>query len=385
MHLMTGSWLDPSRLPGGLTASLVVGAMLAFSADRPTPTPTQDSSTLVMSLTLPESAAYESGTYQRVEASDSSRVAASDSSRVAAPDASRVAAPDSSRVAAPNFSRVAASDSSPGHQLGIPFGLYHLPETEFAPPFTSALRSASNPAEVIPMLEAARRAGVKVYLNMFVGRRHIQNPDGSFSLELWKQRIDRFRDLGLEPFISDGTLAGNYLMDEPYSRGKWNGQAVPFVDIEAMAAYSKQLWPELTTIIRADPLFLRKAPFRWVYLDAAWAQYTTRKGKVEDYAREHAEAAKQLGLGLVVGLNVLDGGDRSSGLEGTKLNYAAMSAEEVMHYGSVMLREPGACALILWKYDREDRTYFSRPDIRAALETLGLLAASHPPTRCKVR
>ena len=345
MHLMTGSWLDPSRLPGGLTASLVVGAMLAFSADRPPPTPTQDSGTLAMSLTLPESAVFES------------------------------AAPD----------RAEAFDSSPGHDLGIPFGLFHLPETEFAPPFTSALRSASNPADVTPMLEAARRAGVKVYLNMFVGRRHIQNPDGSFSLERWKQRIDRFRDLGLEPFISDGTLAGNYLMDEPYSRGKWNGQAVPFVDIEAMAAYSKQLWPELTTVIRADPLFLQKAPFRWVYLDAAWAQYTTRKGKVEDYARRHADVAKELGLGLVVGLNVLDGGDRSSGLGGTKLNYSAMSAEEVMHYGSVLLREPGACALILWKYDREDRTYFSRPDIRAALETLGLLAASHPPTRCKVR
>ncbi|MEP7227128.1 MAG: hypothetical protein ABI785_07190 [Gemmatimonadales bacterium] len=377
MHLITGSWLDPSRLPGGLTAGLVVGAMLAFSADRPAPTPSQDSSTLVMSLTLPESAAYESGTYQRMEASDFSRVAASDFSRVAASDSSRVAASDSSRLA--------ASDSSPGHQLGIPFGLYHLPETEFAPPFTSALRSVSNPADAIPILEAARRAGVKIYLNMFVGRRHIQNPDGSFSLELWKQRIDRFRDLGLEPFISDGTLAGNYLMDEPYSRGKWNGQAVPYVDIEAMAAYSKQLWPELTTIIRADPLFLKKAPFRWVYLDAAWAQYTTRKGKVEDYARSHAEVAKELGLGLVVGLNVLDGGDRSSGMEGTKLNYSAMSAEEVMHYGSVMLREPGACALILWKYDREDRAYFSRPDIRAALETLGLLAASHPPTRCRVR
>jgi len=192
----------------------------------------------------------------------------------------------------------AASDSVPGHQLGIPFGLYHLPETEFAPPFTSALRNGTDPAEVIPILEAARKAGVKVFLNMFVSRRQIQNPDGSFSLERWKQRIDRFRSLGLEPFISDGTLAGNYLMDEPDSRGKWNGAAVPYDDIEAAAAYSKQLWPGLPTMIRADPLFLQKAPFRWVYLDAAWAQYTTRKGSVEDYARRHAAVAR-IGWGRI--------------------------------------------------------------------------------------
>jgi hypothetical protein len=357
MDVITGSWLDPSRLRWGLSASLVVGAMFAFSADRPRVTPNQDSGTLAMSLALPERTTPERTT------------------------------PESTAHESAGYETAEASDSlpGPGHQLGIPFGLYHLPETEFAPPFTSALRNGSDPAAVIPILEAARKTGIKVVLNMFVSRRQIQNPDGSFSLERWKQRIDRFRDLGLEPYISDGTLAGNYLMDEPDSRGKWNGQAVPYADIEAAAGYSKQLWPGLTTMIRADPLFLEKAPFRWVYLDAAWAQYTTRKGKVEDYARRHAEAAKKLGLGLVVGLNVLDGGDGSSDLEGTKVRYSAMSAAEVMHYGSVLLREPGACALLLWKYDREDRAYFLRPEIHAALETLGLLAGTHPASSCKVR
>lgn len=351
MDVVTGSWLDPSRLRWGLSGSLVVGAMLALSADRPRVPRSQDSGTLAMALALPESTGYESVAYEPEQVVDSPPVQL----------------------------------AVPVHQLGIPFGLYHLPETEFAPPFTSALRNGSDPADVIPILEAARKTGVKVYLNMFVSRKQIQNPDGSFSLERWKQRIDRFRDLGLEPYILDGTLAGNYLMDEPDSRGKWNGQSVPFADIEAAAAYSKQLWPGLTTMIRADPLFLQKAPFRWVSLDAAWSQYTTRKGNVEGYAKRHAAVAKELGLGLVMGLNVLDGGDGSSGLEGTKVKYSAMSAPEVMHYGSVLLREPGACALLLWKYDRDDRSYFLRPEIRAALETLGLLAATHPASSCKVR
>ena len=340
-----GSWLEMSWLRWSLTTGLAGGAALAFSADRREPPPALESSSLAISLVIPEGPAYE------VTPADSA----------------------------------APPDSSPGHQVGIPFGMYHLPEAEFAPPFTSALRNGSDPAEVIPILESARKAGLKIYLNMFVSRRQIQNPDGSFSLDRWKQRIDRFRDLGLEPYIQDGTLAGNYLMDEPDSKGKWNGQSVPFADIEAAAAYSKQLWPGLTTMIRADPLFLQKAPFRWRSLDAAWSQYTTRKGSVEEYARRHAAVAKELGLGLVVGLNVLDGGDGSSGLEGTKIKYAAMSAAEVMHYGTVLLREPGACALLLWKYDREDRAYFLLPDIRAAMEALGLLAATHPASSCKVR
>jgi hypothetical protein len=345
MVVMAGSWLDMSWLRWSLTTGLAAGTALAFAADRPTPPPVAEASSLAIALTLPDSSSYETAAVQKE----------------------------------------VPPDSVPNRRLGIPFGMYHLPETEFAPPFTSTLQNGTDPDKVLPVLEAARKAGVTVYLNMFVSRRHIQNPDGSFSLDRWKQRIDRFRDLGLEPYIQDGTLAGNYLMDEPDSKGKWNGQSVPFADIEAAAAYSKQLWPGLTTMIRADPLFLQKAPFRWRSLDAAWAQYTTRKGSVEEYARRHAAVAKQLGLGLVVGLNVLDGGDGSSGLEGTKVRYSAMSAAEVMHYGTVLLREPGACALLLWKYDRDDRAYFLRPEIRAALETLGLLAATHPASHCRVR
>ncbi len=137
--------------------------------------------------------------------------------------------------------------------------------------------------------------------------------------------------------------------------------------------------------MRSDPIFLRKAPFQWVHLDAAWAQYSVRKGDVEPYVEKHVAAAKQAGLALVLGLNVLDGGDGSSGWRGTKSKYWAMSAAEVVKFGSVLARERNGCALLLWKYDRPDTSYFAQPEIQAALDQLGRLAADGPAASCRVR
>ena len=288
-------------------------------------------------------------------------------------------------VAAGAARPVTLSNSPPSGPRGIPFGMYNLAVTEFRPPFTGTVLNGTDPRHVMSVLEAARKAKVKVILNMFVSPRQIKNPDGSFSLERWKQRIDRFASVNLEPYIADGTLIGHYLLDEPHSRRKWNREQVPYADIEAAAEYSKRLWPGLPTLVRVDPIFLRQAPFQWVYLDAAWAQYSVRKGNAEQYAQQHAAAAKAAGLGLVLGLNVLDGGDGSSGWRGTKSKYWAMSAAEVSKYGSVLAAEPNGCALLLWKYDRTDTVYFARPEIQAAIEELGRLAADRPAAKCRVR
>jgi hypothetical protein len=245
--------------------------------------------------------------------------------------------------------------------------------------------NGNDPERVMSVLEAARGAKVKVVLNMFVSPRQIKNSDGSFSLERWKQRVDRFTKVDLKPYIDDGTLIANYLLDEPQSARKWDLEQVPFADVEAAAQYSKQLWPDLPTVVRSDPVYLRRAPFQWVYLDAAWAQYTVRKGNVDEYVAKHTAAAKAAGLGLVIGLNVLDGGDGSSGRRGTKSKYWSMTPAEISRYGSVLVKVPTACAFLMWKYDREDTSYFTQPDIQAALEGLGRLAADRPTASCRAR
>ena len=275
-------------------------------------------------------------------------------------------------------------DTVPGNGGGIPFGMFHLAITEFKPPFTGLVLNGRDPREVLSVLEAARGARMQVFLNMFVSPRTIKAPDGSFDLDRWKDRINRFTSVDLEPYIEDGTLVGHYLLDEPQTSRKWNGKQVPYADLEAAAEYSKRLWPRLVTLVRADPVFLGKAPIRWIHLDAAWAQYASRRGKVEPYVARQVAAARKAGLGLVLGLNVLDGGDGTSRWKGTKSKYWAMSPTEVGRYGSVLASEPYACALLLWKYDAEDTAYFAHPAIQAALGELGRLATHRPTRSCQV-
>lgn len=266
----------------------------------------------------------------------------------------------------------------------ILYGPFHLPDNGFGPPFTATLRNGNNPKEVLRFLDEARAAHIHVILNMFVNRKHITNPDGSFNLERWKDRVDRFRNAGLEPYIADGTLVGNYLLDEPHAPKNWNGRPVPFADIEAAAAYSKSIWPTLPTFVRTHPGFLKSAPFQWKALDAAWAQYSVKKGDIARYAQGNVRAAKALGLGLVFGLNVLDGGGGESGKSGYTVSRWAMSPDEVRRFGSVLAAEPYACGFFFWKYDKDDASYFADPGVQGALADVARVAANRSPAPCRV-
>jgi hypothetical protein len=266
--------------------------------------------------------------------------------------------------------------------VGIPFGPQHLPPGSLDATYTGTMWIVQ-PSTVISQLDAARRARARVILNLSTTKGS-QAPDGSFSLELWKQRIDRFRDINFESYIADGTLLGHYVMDEPHSATNWNGRAVPFADIEAAARYSKMLWPSMTTFVRTHPEFLEGASFRWSHVDAAWAQYTARRGDAGIYLKRQVATARSLGLGLVVGLNLLNGGTAESGIPGFHKGKWAMSAGQIRSLGRVLAAEPYACAFSMWKYDRADPSYLQRADIKAALAEVAKIAANRPRTSCRV-
>ena len=46
------------------------------------------------------------------------------------------------------------------------------------------------------------------------------------------------------------------MIDEPNDPANWNGQAVSPAVLEEMGKYSKQLWPEMPTIVRVEPNYL---------------------------------------------------------------------------------------------------------------------------------
>jgi hypothetical protein len=264
---------------------------------------------------------------------------------------------------------------------GIPAGPYHLPEASFGTGGHSGSVRGVSPSSILPLLRAAKSKGLRVVISMPGSRSNYTNPDGSFNLTRWKQRLDRFRGVNFAGYVADGTIIGNYLVDEPDCASCWGGREMARADVKAAAQYSKRLWPSMPTVIQADPSWLQRWSGTWQYLDVAWVQYSARHGDLAALLARNVKHAKAHKWGLIVGLNVLDGGTSASGIRGYHSGRWAMSASQLRSYGGRMLAEPYACAFLSWQYGAG---YYGRSDIKAAMAELYAKARSHAKRSCKV-
>jgi hypothetical protein len=251
---------------------------------------------------------------------------------------------------------------------GIPMGLFHLPNGDYGSRYNGGLRTAS-PSYLVSDLAAIKSRGGKVVLNLSGSQKYFLDSDGHFSLTKWKGRIDRFRNLNISSYISDGTIVGHYLIDEPYDAHNFGGEKVGGATLEAMAKYSKGIWPGMATIVRAEP-YLIKWSGTYQYLDAAWAQYLYRKGNVSDYLAKNVSTAQDMGLALVVGLNIRDGG----------VNNATMTPTQVQTWGSTLLSSSYSCAFLSWRYGD---SYTTTSGMKSAMDVLRDKAESRSARSCK--
>jgi hypothetical protein len=273
----------------------------------------------------------------------------------------------------------------PPTYTGIPFGpnVYTkhassasvLPPSSLSPAF-NALMTAAYPATLLAKLDAARRTNSRVLLS-FAGNSDLYRDSNGFNLQIWKQRVDKFRGIDLSSYIADGTLMGHFIMDEPSDPSNWFGHTVALADIEEMARYSKEIWPGLPAIIRGWPAYLKG--YQYKYLDAAWAQYVDRFGPIDDFIASNVRDAQASGLALVLGLNVVAGGGQS-GIKGYYYDKPAMTAEQVRTWGGALLAQPYVCAFFMFQYNQD---YFARPDIEAAVAELSAKAQSLPILPCR--
>jgi hypothetical protein len=237
------------------------------------------------------------------------------------------------------------------------------------------------PTNIIPLLNEARAKGGRLMLKLCLGRdSYVKNADGSFSLTKWKELVGRFRSVNLTPYINDGTIVGHFLVDEPHRTAKWGGKIIPQATVEAMAQYSKELWPTMTTFVHTKTDWLASTPVTYRYLDAGWTQYAVGKGEVNTWVTHEIAAAKQKGLGLVIGMNVLAGSSANGGIKGYYPGYYAMSATQLKNFGTVLLNQSYGCAFFMWQYNS---AYYGRSDIKAAMADLSLKAKAHPKTSCQ--
>ena len=104
----------------------------------------------------------------------------------------------------------------------------------------------------------------------------------------------------------------------------------------------------------APPGWLLAGDTTYQSLDIAWTQWAgpghgaSRGLTAEQFRDANVAQAKQLGLGLVFGLDYLDGGDGSSGIRGTspEADWWQMSAAELMHVGTVLAAAPYSVAAV---------------------------------------
>jgi hypothetical protein len=250
-----------------------------------------------------------------------------------------------------------------------------VPPSRLDPTFNALVTDAYEPT-LLAKLEAARRNNDRVLLG-FAGPSWRYADSAGFNLAKWKQSVDEFRGIDLSSYIADGTLMGHFIMDEPSDKRNWNGHLVALADIDEMARYSKEIWPDLPAIIRAWPAFLQG--YQYKYLDAAWAQYHERFGSIDAFIATNVRDATAIGLPLVLGLNVVAGGGKG-GLPGYHHDKYAMTASQVRSWGSALLDQPYVCAFFMFTYNPD---YFGRADIQAAMAELSRKAQSLPNKPCR--
>jgi hypothetical protein len=265
---------------------------------------------------------------------------------------------------------------------GLVFGSMNLPNSALNSVHTGWMQGGPlDPSNILSYLSGARARGGRVVIKLCKGRDdYVKNPDGTFSLSKWEALVARYRNVNLGPYIDDGTILGHYLIDEPHRASRWGGKIIPPSTLEAMAKYSKQLWPGMTTMVRVAPSWLAGFSTTYAYVDAGWAQYASGKGDAGSWIAAEVAAAKRKGLGLVVGLNVLDGGNGSSRIAGRTRGDYAMSASEIGSYGSALLGQSYGCGFFNWTYDSG---YYGRTDIKSAMAAVSTTARSHAKTSCR--
>ena len=205
------------------------------------------------------------------------------------------------------------------------------------------------------LLAEVQAKGGRIVLKLCNGSdSYVKNGDGTFSLTKWKSLVGRFKNSNLAPYISDGTIVGHYLIDEPQRTQRWGGKS-HFArntrgDGASTARASGPRCRRSCAQCRAELAAGRRTTGTWTP-----AGRSTRPGRatVNDYIATEVAAAKKKGLGLVVGLNVLDGGNGSSRIAGYSRGKYAMSASEIRTYGTALLSQSYACAFFNWMYDAE--------------------------------
>lgn len=225
------------------------------------------------------------------------------------------------------------------------------------------------------LLPKIKKANLKVTLRL-TGSHKYYTTNHNFNLEKWKKRLAKWQVSGIKKYINNGTIVGHMLLDDIYN---FKGADPTATELDEMARYSEELFPNLMTYVRNQASTMPKGKYQ--YLDAIDNQYSTQEGDINDYVKKEYKAAKKHNFKIINGLNICDGGDGSSGQLGWRTDgeFYAMSAEEITKYGEALLNMSDVNMFLMWEYDGEETwhdgtigsDYFNQTSLQQAIYNLG--------------
>jgi hypothetical protein len=233
---------------------------------------------------------------------------------------------------------------------GVPFGPWNAPPDLIGAEYTGTVIGGLKPYSHLEEIKE-RKGQVVLYL-----ARNKSREQGQLSIDAVARFLAGWPDIG--PYIKDGTVWGIIVSDDITGKNIWGPDAPYFPQIDSIARLVKERWPGVRTIVRAP---VNKMQYPWKWVDWAWVQYSARFGDVNKYRERQMAMADSQRLCIAFGLNVIDGGDGSSGLRSRKRR-ARMTSDEVLKYYRALL--PYTPVAMHWEY-RPD--FEEGPGIQAAM------------------
>lgn len=292
---------------------------------------------------------------------------------------------------------VPLGSNTPG---GTPFGPFNAwsglslqPNTE---EFTLGLNSVSA-SQVIDRITAARAKGVKMILAMTGGDhdayKSVINGVYQFDMAKWKAKMDTYNTPAIKSAVagavSDGTIMGNIVMDEPQNTSPDNtwGPAGTLnkARVDSMAEYVRAIFPTMLIGVTQDYSVWPDQSYK--KLDFTISQYRWSKGEINAYRDGALALSARDGHAIIFSLNILDGGFRISGCPipetggvGTSGLNCRMTPQQVRDYARIL--GPAGCSLLMWRYDAD---YMASRENQAAFQDVLSMLSSVPQKSCRRR
>lgn len=307
--------------------------------------------------------------------------------------------------------------------LGLPVGLFHQPVDSLCNKDLgySAVAFTVDPAKLTSNIAKARGCKGKIVLLVPRGKSIV---GGVISTAGMTAAIKSWDSVAVAKALADSLVVAVNVADDILAMD-W-GASVPIKTrlqrFDSAGLAVRKRWPTMPVSIRARASQIQGFPFRGITV--LWWQYngTFRDGQPATFAKAVVDSSAKLGMKVMLGLNLLDGGCGPLSAQPTtqsrrcpfgivgstapgswgKSDSAAvvnhrfeMSGAEVAYYGAVFAAVPENCASINWQWSfalypqlnsprwTRVRQYHADPAVRAAGKTVGVVARARPTTSCR--